>query len=165
MARHVDCDVLFLPEGNSGVVKHVLVAMDFSKNADRALQQALAIAAASGAKVECVHVYNGQPSVFPKLQAAPLYKKVNQVPEAIQSEYELFQTLHQPDPAKVSFSFLDSSSDNISKVLKAYAKYTEADILFIGARGHNLAERFLFGSVAEGMVSGAWLPTAIYIVR
>jgi len=165
IARKVDCDLLIVPEDSFALVEKIVVPIDFSASSGRALERAIALSEQLNLqkKIECVHVLD-VPGI--KHTASKIYESpgFTGLPDSIVKKLEEFKETYCPDNDEIKFSFIGIQSNSIASTLHDFAKRKNADLLVMGAKGHSIGERILFGSVAEAMVDTYFIE-ALYIVR
>ncbi len=162
MARHIKCDLLLIPEETKPQIRRILVAVDFSSHSVKAIERAISLSTELGLE---------EPPICLNVIDVPTYAELSkgeeiadELPDYINVKFERFLVDHTIDRNKVDFHFTKTSNYNIAKTIKRYAKREGADLIFLGAKGHNIIERFLLGSVAETMVD-EYVNTPVYIVR
>jgi nucleotide-binding universal stress UspA family protein len=135
--------------------EEVLVATDFSADADRAVQRAGRIAEEQGAKLRILHVLSRQalehardlPGLPPRLK--------HRIEQGAQERLERFKTLI---PASVMVETIVRFGTPKAEILRASAT---ADVLVLGARGANPLRSLLLGTTAERILSKASTPILI----
>lgn len=139
------------------MLNRILVATDFSEQADAAVQQAAAIAEAAAAELILCHVAIEPPYPLPsKLETEELAKVANATQEQL-------DTLAQPLRARglqVSTEIRTGFPDE--GIVKAAAD-TSADLIVTGTHGRSGLARFFLGSVAEKVVRIA--QTNVFVAR
>jgi nucleotide-binding universal stress UspA family protein len=146
-------------------MKTIVAAVDFSNATPGVLATAGKLAKTFGAQLHLIHIiepqvpftaYGFTPEEFP---AMPLYD--TQVRTRAEKKLEeLRQELG--DVPGVNTQLVDGSP------LHATIDYVEqagADLVVLGSHGHGVVASLLLGSVAEGMVRKAIIPTLIVPVR
>lgn len=147
----------------------VLVGIDFSELANRALQEALTIAS-SRANAE-LHVLTVVPTPLQNPRfAIPAYDLVNleanlsheleRLRAHVQTELERFGADHpgaNVPRALVSHVNLDSPAHGLAQL----ASDVEADLIVVGTHNRKGIDRLLLGSVAEGTVRYARCPVLV----
>ena len=151
---------------HSTELKRVLVATDFSPQADVALSRAVGIAKVVGATLEGAHA-TGTP---PSFAAGPEALTASQARLAEMQELRktgaekalaaLLAKLEPELPGRVTGRLLPGPP---TRVLPARAVEIGADLLVTGARGRGGDQMFIIGSVAEGLVRRA--TTNVLVVR
>nr|WP_095407448.1 universal stress protein [Bacillus wudalianchiensis] len=139
--------------------QNILVAVDGSKEAQRALVKAADMAVGNGAHLIIAHVVD-----------AALYLPVEQYRDAITAGTEKYgrELLERYEKEAKQFGV-----ENVSTVLKTgspkaeipgkIAAEYEADLIVVGATGLNAIERFFLGSVSEAIIRHA--PCDVLVIR
>ncbi|MFK7808902.1 MAG: universal stress protein [Saprospiraceae bacterium] len=162
MARHITSDLLLIPEDSKSGVNRILVAVDFSTYSLRAIKRSISLTKKLGLKQApmCLNVID-----MPNYTEFSNREEIAQeLPEIINGKFEKFLDEHNVDINDVDFHFTKTNNYNIAKTIKRYARAEGADLIMMGAKGHNILERFLLGSVAESMVDD-YVNTPVYIIR
>jgi nucleotide-binding universal stress UspA family protein len=127
--------------------KHVLVATDFGKPAERALDLAATFAVAFGAKLTVVFVFS--------VPAAPASEKLDTLREEGQRMLEASaKNLRARLPAVACVMRAGAPWEEIL----VEAKENHADLIVMGTHGRRGLPRGLLGSVAERVVRMARVP-------
>jgi nucleotide-binding universal stress UspA family protein len=143
-------------------MKTIVVAVDFSNATAGVLDMAATQAKAFGAQLRLFHVVEPEPSYtaygftpdeFPALHA---YQEEAKRRAATKLDDLLVQ-------AKISLPDATSQIAEGSPLhaLLDYVKESGADLVVLGSHGHGAIASLLLGSVAEGMVRKATVPTLI----
>ena len=142
-------------------MKTIVAAVDFSDVTDTVLEQSVAMARAFGADLHLVHalppgpdygLYGFSPAEFP---VAPPDDRLRAASESRLAE--LANGIDLP-AGKVNTAVLLSSP--VDGIL-GYCREKNADLLVLGAHGHGFISALLLGSVAQGIVRRAELPTLV----
>ncbi len=143
-------------------MKTIVVAVDFSNATSGVLDMASGLAKAFGAQLRLFHVVEPEPSYtaygftpdeFPALHA---YQE-----EAKRRAAEkLDQLLERVKPELPSATAQIAEGSPLHSLLD-YVKESGADFVVLGSHGHGVIAALLLGSVAEGMVRKATVPTLI----
>jgi nucleotide-binding universal stress UspA family protein len=136
---------------------NILVPVDFSPCAERALDYACALAAKLGAKV---HVVNAIGSALPELSAA---LTDHMLASLRHNNAAMLDKLIEPRRAIAAFGELRVVDDDPRDAILAAAKETHADLIVIGTHGRRGLSRLVLGSVAEDVVRRA--PCPVLAVR
>lgn len=143
-------------------MKNIVVAVDFSNATPGVLEMAGALARAFGAQLRLFHVVEPEPSYtaygftpdeFPALHAYQEEAKRR----AVTKLEELLATV-KPDLPSATTQIAEGSPLH---ALLDYVKESGADFVVLGSHGHGVIASLLLGSVAEGMVRKAAVPTLI----
>ena len=155
LVRIAECDVLVVREGDEGRggFDSLIVGMDFSESAKRALNTALTLAS-KNAKVEMVHCFDS-PAIgngMPGLDSDSFEKLGDAVTVAMKEKgQELLDSLDTKD-LNVTFEVHDSAPKN---GLHELANERKSDVLVVASRGESGLKRMLLGSVSEASVRHA----------
>ena len=143
-------------------MKTIVVAVDFSNVTSSVLEMATGLAKAFGAKLRLLHVVEPEPSYtaygftpdeFPALHA---YQEEAKRRAAGKLE-ELLKTVKSGLPD----AECQIAEGSPLHSLLDYIKEIGADFVVLGSHGHGAIASLLLGSVAEGMVRKATVPTLI----
>jgi nucleotide-binding universal stress UspA family protein len=143
-------------------MKNIIVAVDFSNATPGVLAMAVSLAKSFGAGLELLHVVEPEPSYtaygftpdeFPAMNA---FHEEAQRRATVKLE-ELLATVKAEVPGATSRMTEGSPLHS----LLARVKESGADFVVIGSHGHGVIASLLLGSVAEGMVRKATVPTLV----
>ena len=143
-------------------MKTIVVAVDFSNATSGVLEMACSLAKAFGAGLRLFHVVEPEPSYtaygftpdeFPALHA---YQEEAKRRAAAKLEELLAKV--SPDLTDATTQIAEGSPLH---ALLDYVKESGADFVVLGSHGHGVIASLLLGSVAEGMVRKATVPTLI----
>jgi nucleotide-binding universal stress UspA family protein len=126
-------------------IRHVLVATDFGPASGRAIETALGIAEASGAKLTLLHVIDAP---YPYPVPLPVEMKV----EARQELEKLAAPLRKGNEVEVVTAMREGEA---WRQIIAAAEELHADLLVVGSHNRRGIPRILLGSVAERVVRHA----------
>ena len=143
-------------------MKTIVAAVDFSDSTPGVLETASGLAKAYGAKLHLLHVlepeptytaYGFTPDEFPAIHTfqeearkrakQKLDEAAAQLPEGVSVVTE---ELGEGSPLQALLEFIDEK---------------DADLVVLGSHGHGVVASLLIGSVAEGMVRKAVIPTLV----
>lgn len=136
---------------------HVLVPLDGSAMSNAALGKALGLAKEQGAKLHLVSVY--EPTVHATSEGAiDLTSALRREAEAIVRD-----GVKRAAAAGVEATgaVVDAAGRHIAAAIAEEAGARGADLIVIGTHGRRGVERFLLGSVAEGVVRRATVPVLL----
>lgn len=143
-------------------MKAIVVAVDFSNATPGVLEMAVGLAKSFGASLQLFHAIEPEPSYtaygfmpdeFPAMNAFQAEAKRR---AALKLE-ELVATVRTQVPAATSYL----TEGSPLHALLEHVKTSGADFVVVGAHGHGVIASLLLGSVAEGMVRKAAVPTLI----
>lgn len=143
-------------------MKTIIAAVDFSNATPGVLEMAARIALSFQARLHLLHVVEPEPSYtaygftpdeFPALHA---YQEEAKRRAAKQLQEELTKVLPElPD------TVTEIREGSPLHCLLDFVKESHADMVILGSHGHGFIASLLLGSVAEGMVRKATVPTLI----
>ncbi|WP_116140471.1 universal stress protein [Trinickia diaoshuihuensis] len=142
--------------------KRILAAVDGSRGARLALDEAIKIAQASGAEIVAVFVVEHAPqlvdvgAVYMPEQGADA-AQVDAATAALDEARDLLREHGVAGAARA----LDAYGDGIADVLARAADECEADLVVMGTHGRHGMRRVLLGSVAEALLRKAHTPVLL----
>ncbi|MFK7920392.1 MAG: universal stress protein [Bacteroidia bacterium] len=146
--------VLFVPEMAKSKVRKIMVPTDFSDFSDLAIKQAIEL----GVRM--------QPT--PTIQLVNVYDIPNGVHYQISRTREQFATMVRENVKEyadkylaevdakglnVEIKLVENTEYNTSRHIIDHARKEKTDLIIMGAKGHNVIERLLLGSVTEKMLT------------
>jgi nucleotide-binding universal stress UspA family protein len=131
---------------------NILVPVDFSPCAERALDYACTLAAKLGAKVHVVTALGG---ALPELSVA---LTEHMLASLRHNSATALDKLVEPRRSLVTFGELCVVDDDPRDAILSTAKAVHADLIVIGTHGRRGISRMLLGSVAEDVVRRAACP-------
>lgn len=143
-------------------MKTIVVAVDFSNATPGVLEMAGGLAKAFGAALHLFHVVEPEPSYtaygftpdeFPALHAYQEEAKRR-------AKTKLDELLESVKPAVPGATAQIAEGSPLHSLLD-FVKESGADFVVLGSHGHGVIASLLLGSVAEGMVRKATVPTLI----
>lgn len=143
------------------MVKNILVGVDGSKPSIDACHFAMGLAEQTDAKLTFLFVIE-TPQVIP---VGPLSGYVTTSPARSQEDVKKAEAIVE-QIAKERPGLKVSTRVELGQPVEAIcelAKTLGADLVVVGARGHNAAQRFLLGSVSDRVVHHA--PCPVLVVR
>lgn len=152
VARHSQCNILFVPTDAPAKTQHILVPTDFSDNSLRALHVAIELSRElEGAKITLLHVVD-LPSESYYLRTPPERGFTAMLHDVAQETFNKLMIEHNISKESLQFVILDNYYINIATHIAEYSDANSADLLILGAQGHSAFEQFLYGSVTERLV-------------
>lgn len=146
-------------------MKTIVAAVDFSNATPGVVENASRLAKAFGAGLHLIHIiepqvpftaYGFAPEEFPALPVFDAEVRVRAERKLAELKAEL-RDLPEVHTLLLDGSPLHATIDYVSKV--------NADVVVLGSHGHGVVASLLLGSVAEGLVRKAVVPTLIVPVR
>ena len=143
-------------------MKKIVAAVDFSNATSAVLEMAVRLASSFGAELELFHVIEPAPGFvaygFTPVDYPPLDSYQHEVKRRATSKLqELLTQVRAELPAATSHM----AGGSPLRELLAYVKRVGADFVILGSHGHGVISAMLLGSVAEGMVRKATVPTLV----
>ena len=143
-------------------MKTIVVAIDFSNATSGVLEMATRLARAFGASLELFHVIEPEPSYTAYGFTPDEFPAMN----AFQEEARRRATRKLSEKlATVQKDFPNTSSHMAEgsplHALLSHVKANDVDCVILGSHGHGVIASLLLGSVAEGMVRKATVPTLV----
>ncbi|REE21439.1 MULTISPECIES: universal stress protein [unclassified Paraburkholderia] len=142
--------------------KRILVAIDGSQAAQRALEEALKIAEAAQATVTAVFVAEHVAQMV-DMSTGLLDEQARTTAsaEAAMATLEDARALLQQRKVRGLTRIIDAYGEDIASVLCRVADECEADLLVVGTHGRHGIGRLLLGSVAEALLRRASVPVLV----
>lgn len=141
-------------------MKNIVAAVDFSDVSKPVIDNAVKLASALGEGLHLVHV----------VEAEPTYAAYGFSPDDFPAMHELQVESASRADIKLSKLAAESGIEGVqTKVIQGqplhalltYAKEVDAEMLVLGSHGHGFMSSLILGSVAEGCVRKAQLPSLI----
>lgn len=142
-------------------IQRILVPVDFSGSALKALDQAVEMAKSFDASLDLLHVFE-EPS-FPSFYGAgalAIYGHVPDLREGAQQELEKLGNRVKADFSNVQTHFVEGHA--VDQIL-SFAQSNQHDLIVIATHGLTGLRHVLLGSVTERVVREA--PCGVYVVR
>jgi nucleotide-binding universal stress UspA family protein len=143
-------------------MKTIVVAVDFSNATPGVLGMARDLAKAFGAQLRLLHVVEPEPSYtaygFTPDEFPALHAYQDEARRRAGAKLEELLTQVKAELPTASSQLAEGSPLHS---LLDYVKEANADFVVLGSHGHGMIASLLLGSVAEGMVRKAAVPTLI----
>lgn len=138
----------------------ILVPIDGSSTAKRALQEAIALAKLTHAQIALVHVYTDIAYLVDEnyINYEELQKTLQLTGERILAEAA---ELTRQAGLMVQTKPITAGNHKIAQAIIAEAEQWQADLIVIGSHGHSAFTRLLLGSVAEGVARSSSIPVLL----
>jgi nucleotide-binding universal stress UspA family protein len=166
VAAQAPCPVVVVPsdEGKPATtaLDRVVVGVDDSKNARRALNLAVGLAAESNAELVVVHSWELPYPYDPVAMTAAGYRPQPEVLEQHADEFvaELIAEAmdEQRDDVDVQVTVVKTETNPVDALLEASK---EADAVVVGSRGRGTVRGLLLGSVSQGVLHRSKIPVVV----
>ena len=147
--------------------RHILVTLDGSDLAERALQPAFLFAEKFGAEVTLLRVMPADEDIVALAGSGPQSLKLNDLREARErAESEAYlraiQSQWQATGVRVSTQVAFGAAPEL---IVHVADQINADLIVMSTHGRSGLSRFLYGSVAEAVLRGTQLPLLLIPVK
>lgn len=165
LAINPPCEVVIVhPEHGRPEVSEVLVGVDFSANAERALTVACDLSRRYGAHLQILHAEEvDEIDALDGLGGAaiPARYRRSGIDEAASKRMKSLEEAHAADLEGIDYD-TQLSQDNPARALIDYCDKKRADVLVIGRAGHSELLANVLGSVVNRVIQAA--PTNLIIV-
>lgn len=152
VAQKTNCAILFVTENASTTIKNILVPIDFSDYAYRALQTAIQLKEQLGdVTITALHVIetpNASYKINRNKEATIQHLKNN-----AQKDFDEFLAKKQLDKKDFKLNMLLNDEYDVARYVHVIAEQDKSDLIIIGAKGRSRFEGMIFGSVAEKLVT------------
>jgi nucleotide-binding universal stress UspA family protein len=143
-------------------MKRIVAALDFSNATAGVLEQATALARAFGAELKLVHVLEPEPTYtaygFTPDEFPAIHTFQEEARKRARTKLEESAAGLPDDLPSIAIELAEGSP---LQALVEYLKEVDADLVIVGSHGHGVVASLLIGSVAEGIVRKAVVPTLV----
>ena len=146
----------------NGVFQKIVVAYDGSKDSNKAVQVACAIATRYGSKVTLLHVYHSPTAVFAAGPGMPI-PDLGDLEDAAKESGRAALSLGVDAASKLGVKARGELMESASAVeaIVTFASEEKSDLIVVGTRGKTGFKKLLLGSVSSGVVSHAHCPVLV----
>lgn len=137
--------------------KRILVPIDFSPNAEQALDYASELAGKLGATVHLVHALASPPSALQVALTEDILENL------VNEQQEALEKLAEPRRATASFGQPTVEVGDPRDTIVETARKLGIDMIVMGTHGRRGLSRVMMGSVAEDVIRHA--PCPVLVVR
>ena len=159
----IPSSVLLVSEISPQEIGKILVRMDFSSISAIAMQTARGIAEATGAEVNCHHVYKLPLNFFPQQSPAEVQKLKKRLSDYVQSTYKAFLKKHKLDQ-EVPCTFSMDLHGEEAQILYSQAVKTDADLILVGSKIKSQLANVMLDSTSEKL-AGANKSIPVLVVK
>ncbi|MEL6626712.1 MAG: universal stress protein [Bacteroidota bacterium] len=150
--RHAPSDVLIVPPDTVSTLRRIVIATDFSKYSDWALQKAIEIAQKIHVELVLLHVFEVPPTWHSKVG-----RTQQQFDAMIRANLEdyLDKYMDELDTKGVEITpiLIERDDTSLGHEIIRFAENAEADLLIMGVKGRNHLDTFLLGSITEKVLN------------
>ncbi|CAI9393786.1 universal stress protein [Niallia sp. Sow4_A1] len=139
--------------------QNIIVAVDGSEEADKAMKKAISIAKENNSRLVIAHVIDTRSFATVAAYDQSIAAKSDEFANELLDKYVTEATAEGIQHVVKAIEFGSPRAVVPREVAKKY----EADLIVCGATGLNAVERFIIGSVSEGITRNA--PCDVLIVR
>lgn len=132
-------------------IKRILVAVDGSENARRAVEVASVIAKKNDADLTILHVMNIPSAAFTGDFPFPLYMVEEEAKREGEKFVESASSVARRGEIKAKLEIVEGMDSPVKAIID-YSDKNEIDLIVVGTRGLGSFKRLLLGSVASGLV-------------
>jgi|FaiFalFF_MnMetaG_3_1042247.scaffolds.fasta_scaffold01230_5 nucleotide-binding universal stress UspA family protein len=163
VVRTASCPVLVVRAGGPALerIEHVLVPLDGSPRAERALPYAIALAERAGARLTLARVAETHRELLLEWRGRPIAPATQERLAAIEEEAAHYlDAIRERIPAGIRVQLLQLSGDPKRQLVAAVAR-ERTDLVVLTTRGKGGLERWLLGSVTERLLTATRVPLFI----
>lgn len=140
------------------LLKHIVVAVDFTETSDKALAYAIELARTFGATLTAVHAYQIPVYGFPEGAYITAADVAAQIATAAQGRLDALVDAHKSANVPMTAVLRDGVAwEEVNNL----AGERKADLIVIGTHGRRGLARALLGSVAENVIRTATVPVLV----
>ena len=136
------------------MMKHILVPVDGSEGADRAIEKAVMLAETCGAKLNFLYVANINQLAINAVLSDAILDSVTKAGNVI-----LDRALEMVPAGVAKESFSDTGSPAV--VILDFAETNDIDLIVMGSRGLGVVKGVLLGSVSQYVVEQSKCPVLV----
>lgn len=153
LARKVPASILFISEGSSPKLDKIVTAIDFSKNAQMALEEAIDLASASKAReaIGLVHTFKLPLGYYKTGKSEEEFAEIMKT--NAQKKYTGFIDEIDNKGIDISVAYIRNKELDTYEVINNFAHEQQADLIVIGGRGRTNAAALFLGSTVERLIS------------
>jgi nucleotide-binding universal stress UspA family protein len=151
LLRILPCSVLVVPELAPHKITKILVALDFSKSSQKALEHGRHLTEQLGVAADVLHTYQLPSQYFPMVNEKEAVKK------AEKHVWEKISELKKKNPAleAMNFSIVRAAGKSVAERLENHLARNGNDLLILGRRGSNPLPTLKLGSVPTELYGSA----------
>lgn len=153
VARNTNCAVLFVPETSKSNIHSIMVPIDFSEYSVKAMRGAIDLCSQlPNSSLTAFHAYDvplqGYPTISMNyenfVRGIAAFKM-----DAFKEYIKQFDLKNIP----IKDVYAENDPSNPARHIHRYAHNHQMDLIVMAAKGHNLFDRLLIGSVTEKLVT------------
>jgi nucleotide-binding universal stress UspA family protein len=160
--RMAPCPVMVVPPRDAVPLstvsfKHVVAAIDFSASSLAALQWALSLAEESDAHLWLLHTIEVPPEL--RVSTVVTDEEVDELNASARADaLSRLRALIPEQAARFCSIETGTATGEASHAILRFAAEHAADLIVMGAQGHGVLDRVVFGSKTRGVIGGAACP-------
>ncbi|MEL6653970.1 MAG: universal stress protein [Bacteroidota bacterium] len=146
--------VWFIPDTARGKVQKIMVPTDFSDFSTLALEKAIemSVRMQPTPTIQLVNIYDIPNGVHYQISRTR-EQFASMVRQNVQEYAEKYLSKIDKRGLNIELTLIENTEYNTSRHLVELAKKEKTNLIIMGAKGHNILERLLLGSVTERMLS------------
>jgi nucleotide-binding universal stress UspA family protein len=145
-----------------GRYQKIVVPLDGSGWAQRAVPHACDIARTSGAEIILLHVFRPPAREFmPELALAHQEEQIQQLREQMKQYLIGVRSELRGESFQVRTQYIESSGENVATMICDFVNDEEADLIVMSTHGRTGIGRVLFGSVAHDVMECVNVPVLL----
>ena len=155
LVRKTNGAILVIPDGVNKRLEKILVPIDFSDNAARALKTAIAMGnnMPNPPMIVCLNIY-----ALPDFSSYSIGRPEKEFKSLMRANVEEAMTRFLAKNASesktpVTSKLVERKGPRLHKYILEKANELQADMIVMGAKGHSLVDRFFIGSVTEKLLT------------
>jgi len=149
IARRCPCSLLLVTEDFKPTISKVLVPVDFSKHATRAMQRALEFTEPASAELLMMHIYSVPVGYYKTGKSHEEFARIMQ--SHAEKDCQKFLAKNQ-FPTDLPCEYEVSDDGKASDMIFTHAEESGVDLIVVGSKGRTALSAILMGSVAEKLV-------------
>ena len=139
----------------------ILVAVDGSDTAERALREAIGLARSLSSRIRVLHILNGTPWIAPGAAPSILEELVTKMRDTGESIIHEAKTAARQAGLEVDGRLIEAIGERAGEIIVNEAKEWPADLIVCGTHGRHGLKRLLVGGDAEYVMRHTPVPVLL----